>query len=337
MKKTLLLISLLIGIFMAKAQDTVYIYEEEIIYDTVFEIIETQKNTIHDTVVLQNTQTNTVHDTIVIQEPKTDTIIKMVPMAPVEPESTVADITATDEKKKRRVTLDFNIGCGAWTTHCEPLIAKDHLVWNPGGSWTANVGTLLTVDLSKRVNISLGANYIELGENPNFKTFLRCDYPDCDLCNDDSTSFGYKLYFDGDSKTGTDTIGTRESESYYYIISIPFRVGYKIGKFTSYLGAEYNYRISQSKAFVYQNSDVKDLLAVHNIAISTGLRYDLNHRFAFSFNYAYGITKDMKHKATLYRYEMVENEKQLVKVKEYDANWHTHRIEFSTHIKFGKK
>lgn len=339
MKKSLLIFSLLIGIIVANAQDTVYIYEEEIIYDTVYEINETQANPIHDTVVLQNTQTKTIHDTIVIQESKTDTVIKMVP-APVEPETHFEDNSATNDTKKRRVILDFNVGGGAWTTHCEPLFAKKHMVWNPGGSWTASIGTLLTVNLSRHVNLSLGANYIELGKNPNFKTFLPCDYPDCDYCDidDDSTSFGYKMFFDGDSKTGTDTVGIKESESYYYVISVPFRIGYRIGKFTSYIGAEYNYRISHSKAFTYQDSDVKDLLTVHNIAATTGFRFDLNHRVAFSLNYSYGITKDMKHKASLYRQEKNnDGELQLVKVKDYDANWHTHRIEICTHIKLGKK
>ena len=352
MKQLLTILAIVVGCLLSGslfAQDTVYIYEEVIVYDTVYEYIEKRVNPFEDTKAMHIIQVDTLTKTsnlLIIGNGKTTTI-------PID------NVILSDDVKKRdstssmgfwnlmtfaiknmlvdKSTLDMFLGFGAWTSLCSPLIVEDHLAWNAGGNGTVNFGVNYETQFISKFTLGTGAGVHFLFENEGLKGKFTCDYPDCNSCSnnkkytinigtfniekgEEGHGEGLDMHWNENPATGQyeDSVGVKESETNYVMLALPLRIGDRIGKFTPYLGAEYNIRMAM-------NNDLKDL---HSLGIITGIRYDISKHFAVSTNFYAAITKDMSHTGTLYN----RSDGTFIRTDKY--NWRSFRLELAGHFKF---
>ena len=160
--KQLIVLAIVVGCLLSGslfAQDTVYIYEEVIVYDTVYEYIEKRVNPFEDTKAMHIIQVDTLTNTsnlLIIGNGQTTTI-------PINNVIISDDVKKNDSTKNMgfldlmlfaaknmlidKSTLDMCLGFGAWTSLCNKIIVEDHLAWKSAlGSFVGFlVGTGLKV------------------------------------------------------------------------------------------------------------------------------------------------------------------------------------------------
>ena len=330
------------------AQDTIYIYEEVIVYDTVYEVIEKRVNPFENTEALHIIQIDTLTNTsnlLIVGNGKTTSI-------PLDKVIISEDVKKNDSSNNMgfldlmlfaaknmlidKSTLDMHIRFGAWTSLCTPLYVENHMVWNEGGNGTINFGLDYNTRFISHFTVGTGANIHFLFENEGLRGKFTCNYPDCDFCESDADiSFninniylkkeyngevaGFDMHWDEDTNGRyNDSVGIKESITKYVLFAVPVRIGYQIGKFNPFIGVEYNIRMAMSE-------DLKDL---HSLGFITGIRYDISKHFAVSSDFYTGLTKDMSHTGTLYsRYDGTR-----VRTDKYD--WRSFRLEITGHFKF---
>ena len=235
-----------------------------------------------------------------------------------------------------QTSFDANIGVGAWSAICTPFMVENRLVWTPSCSSTTHLGFGMKTVLDSRLTLSVGVRGHLMTENCSYRTKMEgkynCDgsywvniggfkykYDDDDDCDQQEMFINWNEQ-DGEAEK---IVGVKEGSTDYAMVSVPFKLGYQIGKFNPNFGVEYNYRVGIEK-------NVGEL---HSIGFTTGLRFDLNDKFAFSTDFYSGITKDMKHKGTLYYGRRDEENPEKIEIR--DFSWRSYRIEFSVHYKFG--
>ncbi len=240
-----------------------------------------------------------------------------------------------------QTSFDVNIGSGVWTAICTPAVVDDNMVWNPGASVTTHLGFGMKTVLSSHLTIGIGVRGHYMAENDSYRTQMEGKYVkgsyslqlgsytwhlDDDDCDDRQEMFinWEEEHTENGEKVYEKIIGKKEASTDYAMISVPVKIGYQIGKFNPNFGVEYNYRKGISK-------NVGEL---HSVGLTTGLRFDLNDKFAFSTDFYGGLTKDISHKGTVY-YGTRDDEENQDAIEIRDFSWRSYRVELSVHYKFG--
>ena len=237
-----------------------------------------------------------------------------------------------------QTSFDASIGSGVWTAVCTPVAVENRLVWNPGAGVTTHLGFGMKSVLNSHLTIGIGVRGHYMSQNESYRTKMEgkygkdgsywvsvgsfryeYDYDDDDCC-DNQEMF---INWDEQDGEGEKIVGRKEGSTDYAMVSVPLKIGYQIGKFNPNFGVEYNYRVGIDK-------NVGEL---HSVGFTTGLRFDLNDKFAFSTDFYSGITKDMSHKGTLYYGRRDDENPEKVEIR--DFNWRSYRVELSVHYKFG--
>lgn len=238
-----------------------------------------------------------------------------------------------------QTSFDMNIGSGVWTEICTPTVVENNLVWNPGASATTHLGFGMKTVLSSRLTIGIGVRGHYMAENNSYRTQVEGKYvkgsyslqlgsytwrSEDDDCDHEEMFINWdeERNENGD-KVFEKIVGKKEASTDYAMISVPVKIGYQIGKFNPNFGVEYNYRVGITK-------NVGDL---HSLGFTTGLRFDLNNKLAFSTDFYGGVTKDMSHKGTVYYGTRDDDDNEAVEIR--DFNWRSYRVELSVHYKFG--
>lgn len=234
-----------------------------------------------------------------------------------------------------QTSFDVNIGSGVWTAICTPAVVNDNMVWNPGASASTHLGFGMKTVLSSHLTIGIGVRGHYMAENNSYRTQMEGKYVkgsynlqlgsytwhmQDDDCDDRQEMF---INWDEQDGEGERIVGKKEASTDYAMISVPVKIGYQIGKFNPNFGVEYNYRKGISK-------NVGEL---HSVGLTTGLRFDLNDKFAFSTDFYGGLTKDMSHKGTVYYGTRDDENPEKIEIR--DFSWRSYRVELSVHYKFG--
>lgn len=234
-----------------------------------------------------------------------------------------------------QTSFDVNIGNGVWTALCTPVAVDDNMVWNPGASVSTHLGFGMKTVLNSHLTIGIGVRGHYMAENNSYRTQMEGKYSkgsytlklgsytwysQDDDCDDRQEMF---INWDEQDGEGERIVGKKEASTDYAMISVPVKIGYQIGKFNPNFGVEYNYRVGISK-------NVGEL---HSVGFTTGLRFDLNDKFAFSTDFYGGLTKDMSHKGTLYYGTRDDENPEKIEIR--DFSWRSYRVELSVHYKFG--
>ena len=235
-----------------------------------------------------------------------------------------------------QTSFDVNIGGGAWTAVCTPFMVENRMVWNPYCAATSHLGFGMKTVLNSHLTIGIGVRGHLLAENSSYRTKMEGKYGSDGTYwvsiggfryeyDDDDDRIQEEMFINWNEQDGSfeKTVGKKEGSTDYALVSVPFKLGYQIGKFNPNFGVEYNYRVGIDK-------NVGEL---HSVGFTTGLRFDLNDKFAFSTDFYSGVTKDMTHKGTLYYGRREDENPEKVEIR--DFSWRSYRVEFSVHYKFG--
>ena len=237
-----------------------------------------------------------------------------------------------------QTSFDVNYGHGFWTAVCTPAMIDDNIVWNPGGSMTTHLGFGMKTVLNSNLTIGISVRGHYMAENNSYRTQMEGKYNKGTYTlqlgsytwhsqddDDDDDRYQQEMFINWNEQDGQSEriVGKKEASTAYAMVSVPVKLGYQIGKFNPNIGVEYNYRVGIDK-------NVGEL---HSLGITTGLRFDLNDKFAFSTDFYSGVTKDMTHKGTVYYGRRDEENPEKIEIR--DFNWKSYRVELSVHYKFG--
>ena len=138
----------------------------------------------------------------------------------------------------------------------------------------------------------------------------------------------YEAYWWGDGNSNG--LGHFECAANCYIISLPIRVGYQIGKFTPNIGFEYGLRLNDNDADFKKNT----------MCVTAGLEYRLSQKLALTLNYASNLVSDMSNTARKVLVTCEETKdgsvQTLTPLDSKKVTWHSQRIDVGISYKLGK-
>ena len=124
-------------------------------------------------------------------------------------------------------------------------------------------------------------------------------------------------------------LGDSEGASNHFLIALPIRIGYQIGKFTPNVGFEYGYSINTNWVSNYSTMNV-----------TAGLEYRLSPKLALTLNYASNLASEMSHTIHKVKQTCIETEDGWDCNREYQAEkkvkWHSQRVEVGISYRLGK-
>ena len=217
-----------------------------------------------------------------------------------------------------QTSFSVNAGTGVWAPTCNPNKFDGHTICKFEVAPTAFVGVAATKTFESNLTASIGADFHFLMSNYGYKMHFDSEW------DGDKTTIDY--WWD-DSETSS--FGDFEAAANYYLIALPVRIGYNLGKFTPNVGMEFGHRLNDN-----------DVDKNGSLSFCAGAEYRLSPKFALTLNYVSNVTSDMSHTArkvkktcTETEYGWVEN---VEKLDEQKINWHSQRLEIGVNYRLGK-
>lgn len=211
--------------------------------------------------------------------------------------------------------FNVNAGSGIWIVNSNPksFYGQD-IVINSNVAPTVFVGATASKTFGSNFVASIGADLHLLLANGAYKTYFDSDYEGDKTINYwwDGWSSGY--------------LGDEENASNHFLIALPVKIGYQIGKFTPNVGFEYGYSINTN------NVDNR-----HTLSATAGLDYRLSPKLSLTLNYASNFIPDMSHTANKVIVTCNEDSLCLAEyVAEKKVKWLSQRVEIGISYRLGK-
>ena len=217
-----------------------------------------------------------------------------------------------------QTSYNFNAGTGVWIVNSNPKSFDGQTITKPGVAPTLFVGASASKTFESNFVASIGADLHFLLSNGAFKVSL-------DNKGEDYRNFT-NYWWDDKDENG---LGDEENASHHFLISLPIRFGYQIGKFTPNVSFEYGYSINTNQVSNYSTMNV-----------TAGLEYRLSPKLALTLNYASNLASEMSHTIHKVKETCIETENGSERKLEYQAEknvkWRSQRIDVGISYKLGK-
>ena len=214
--------------------------------------------------------------------------------------------------------FNVNAGSGIWIVNSNPKSFEGQTITNPMVAPTLFVGASVNKVFESKLVASIGADLHFLKNNYAFKTSLDSHWDG----NQTVTNYWWDDWSMGE-------LGDSEGASHHFLIALPIRIGYQIGKFTPNVGFEYGYSINTNWVDNYSTMNV-----------TAGLEYRLSPKLALTLNYASNLASDMKHTAKKVKETCYETEdgweRNFETLAEKKVKWHSQRVEIGISYRLGK-
>ena len=195
-------------------------------------------------------------------------------------------------------------------------------ITKPGVAPTLFVGASASKTFESNFVASIGADLHFLLSNGAFKVSL----DNKGAQGWEVTTFYANYWWDDKDENG---LGDEENASHHFLISLPIRIGYQIGKFTPNVGFEYGYSINTNQVSNYSTMNV-----------TAGLEYRLSPKLALTLNYASNLASEMSHTIHKVKQTCIETENGSERKLEYQTEkkvkWHSQRVEVGISYRLGK-
>ena len=216
--------------------------------------------------------------------------------------------------------FNVNAGSGIWIVNSNPKSYDGQTITKPGIAPTLFVGISANKTFESNFVASIGADFHFLFSNGAYKTSFRSK-----KINENVTEY----YWWGDSGDDDGT-GDAENAANCYVISLPIRVGYQIGKFTPNIGFEYGLRLNDNDADLKKNT----------MSLTAGLEYRLSPKLALTLNYASNMVSDISNTVRKVGETCVTTEDGSVQtftpLDSKNVSWHSQRVEIGISYRLGK-
>lgn len=217
-----------------------------------------------------------------------------------------------------QTSYNFNAGTGVWIVNTNPKSFDGQTITKPGVAPTLFVGASASKTFESNFVASIGADLHLMLSNGAFKTSLDAKCEDAQNC----TYYWWDNWQQGEMDNG-------ECASHHFLIALPIRIGYQIGKFTPNVGFEYGYSINTNWVSNYSTMNV-----------TAGLEYRLSPKLALTLNYASNLASEMSHTIHKVKQTCIETEDGWDCNREYQAEkkvkWHSQRVEVGISYRLGK-
>ena len=215
--------------------------------------------------------------------------------------------------------FNVNAGSGIWIANSNPKSFEGQNICPPGIAPTLFVGASASKTFESNLVASIGADFHFLFCNGAYKMFFDNKW------DGDKTTTNYWWDDNEDSY-----LGDAENAAHYYIIALPIRVGYHLGKFTPNVGFEYGFRLNDNDAEIKKNT----------MNVTAGLEYQLSSKFTLTLNYASNLVPDMTHTVRKVKETCIDTEdgweRKLETQAEKKVKWHSQRVELGVSYRLGK-
>lgn len=216
-----------------------------------------------------------------------------------------------------QTSFSVNAGAGVWAVTCNPNKYDGQTICEFGIAPTVFVGVAANKTFESNLTASIGADLHFLMANGNYKMHFDNKW------DGDKTT----IYYWWDDSNVSET-GDAECAANYYLLALPIRIGYQMGKFTPNVGFEFGYRLNDNH--VDKNSSLN---------LMAGVEYRLSPKLALTLNYASNVTNDISRTVRKVEVTCVGTEDNVVKYKTLDSkkcNWHSQRLEIGVNYRLGK-
>ena len=218
-----------------------------------------------------------------------------------------------------QTSYNFNAGTGIWIVNSDPKSFGGQTICDPWFAPTLFAGVSANKTFESNFVASIGADFHFLFSNGAYKT---------DFNYVQKSENSYEAYWWGDGNSNG--LGHFECAANCYIISLPIRVGYQIGKFTPNIGFEYGLRLNDNNADFKKNT----------MCVTAGLEYHLSQKLALTLNYASNLVSDMSNTARKVLVTCEETKdgsvQTLTPLDSKKVTWHSQRFDVGISYKLGK-
>lgn len=218
-----------------------------------------------------------------------------------------------------QTSYNLNAGTGIWIVNSNPKSFDGQTICDPWFAPTLFVGASMNKVFESNFVASIGADFHFLFSNGAYKMNFDCKWDGANT----STNYWWDDRCD-------ECLGDAENAAHYYIIALPIRIGYQIGKFTPNVGFEYGLRLNDNDADIKRNT----------MNVMAGLEYRLSPKLALTLNYASNLVSDMNHTAKKVKETCIETEdgweRKLETQAEKKVKWHSQRVELGVSYRLGK-
>ncbi len=219
-----------------------------------------------------------------------------------------------------QLSINLNAGSGLWTVPCDKPNVNGEKVITPSFTPTLSVGASLNNTFNSGIMLDAGLSFHYLSANGSYKSACSSDeyigsngYRKFEWTDDEGYGYGHNC-------------GDAEGAAQHFLIAIPLRIGYNIGKFTPNVGVEFGYRINTNGV---SNNNM--------FGVTGGLQYSLTERLNLTCNYLCGLTADMKMYSTVTTYDTTHEEGwEIVSRSSETHMWRTQRIDIGISYRLGK-
>ena len=219
-----------------------------------------------------------------------------------------------------QLSINLNAGSGLWTAPCDKPNVNGEKVITPNFTPTLSVGASLNNTFNSGIMLDAGLSFHYLSANGSYKSACSSDeyigsngYRKFEWTDDEGYGYGHNC-------------GDAEGAAQHFLIAIPLRIGYNIGKFTPNVGVEFGYRINTNGV---SNNNM--------FGVTAGLQYSLTERLNLTCNYLCGLTADMKMYSTVTTYDTTHEEGWKMEYRSSQTHmWRTQRIDIGISYRLGK-
>lgn len=219
-----------------------------------------------------------------------------------------------------QLSFNLNAGSGLWTATCDNVNVSGERVISPKYTPTLYAGASLSNTLNSGIMLEAGVNFHFLSSNYSYKSKVTGDeYVG-------SNAYREFEWIDEDGYYCGHSCGDAEGAANHFLIAVPLRIGYNIGKFTPNVGVEYSYRINTNG--ITNNS---------MFGVTAGLYYGLTERLNLTCNYFYGLTTDLKMTSSVKTYDTTDvYDWKIITSSKNTHMWHSQRFEIGVSYRLGK-
>ena len=215
--------------------------------------------------------------------------------------------------------FNVNAGSGIWIVNSNPKSFDGQTICDPWFAPTLFVGASAIKTFESNFVASIGADFHFLFSNGAYKT---------DFNYKQKSENSYEAYWWGDGDDAS--LGHAECAANCYVISLPIRVGYQIGKFTPNIGFEYGLRLNDNDADLKKST----------MSVTAGLEYRLSPKLALTLNYASNMVSDMSNTIRKVGVTCETTEdgsvQTLTPLDSKKVTWHSQRVEIGISYRLGK-
>ncbi len=257
------------------APDTIYIYEEVVVYDTV-RLVKPKRKVLEVPQIILPVKRS--FSEILPKKKVCHQNNILFPAATIFQNSIIDSKSNINKQNNESMKAKHLLTAAIITSQIAGYAQLQYGISAGGGVWWAHgIAQNAVTEVAPTFNLGAFISKPVIENKVNFEWELQYSYL--------ASNYSYKVNLYPEL---WGSIGDSEAATAYHQLSFPFRVEWILGNFSPFIGAEYTYRRAEKWVKDWHDKT----LSMNRLGILLGLKYHPASTWSFSFAYDAGITDD---------------------------------------------